>query len=112
MDVSEHMEDIIHGARLYILNETDDTIPTARRHMKVYVSFNLSAISVMFIFWCFQFLSRFVCSMYFIDRLVRLIFLGLFIYFVGGAIFGTFFPFHSMTAANTIVESLDANVSI
>lgn len=34
----EYFEHCIHAARLYILKETDDTIPAARRHMKVYVS--------------------------------------------------------------------------
>lgn len=41
----EYFEHCIHAARLYILKETDDTIPAARRHMKVYVSFNLIEIN-------------------------------------------------------------------
>lgn len=41
----EYFEHCIHAARLYILKETDDTIPAARRHMKVYVSFILIEIN-------------------------------------------------------------------
>lgn len=33
----EYFEHCIHAARLYILKESDETIPAARRHMKVYV---------------------------------------------------------------------------
>lgn len=51
IDMYEHFEDCIHGARLYILNETDDTLPAAKRHMKMYVSFDLSAIGSLFIFF-------------------------------------------------------------
>lgn len=35
IDMYEYFEDCIHAARLYILKETDDTIPAAKRHMKV-----------------------------------------------------------------------------
>lgn len=42
IDMYEYFEDCIHAARLYILKETDDTIPAAKRHMKVYVSFKLN----------------------------------------------------------------------
>lgn len=33
----EYFEHCIHAARLYILKESDETIPAAKRHMKVYV---------------------------------------------------------------------------
>ncbi|XP_044738347.1 putative fatty acyl-CoA reductase CG5065 [Chrysoperla carnea] len=35
VDLEAYFTDCIHAARLYILKETDDTIPAARRHMKV-----------------------------------------------------------------------------
>lgn len=35
IDMYEYFEHCIHAARLYILKETDDTIPAAKRHMKV-----------------------------------------------------------------------------
>lgn len=35
MDYHEYFTNCIHCARLYILHEPDDTIPAARRHMKV-----------------------------------------------------------------------------
>lgn len=61
----EHFEDCIHGARLYILKEPDDTIPAARRHMKMYVSFDLSAIGLLFIYFSLHilFLSFVACTL-------------------------------------------------
>lgn len=35
IDMYEYFEDCIHAARLYILKESDDTIPAAKRHMKM-----------------------------------------------------------------------------
>ncbi|XP_030766783.1 putative fatty acyl-CoA reductase CG5065 [Sitophilus oryzae] len=35
VDYFEYFTDCVHAARLYILKETDDTLPAARRHMKV-----------------------------------------------------------------------------
>lgn len=35
LDLEEYFTNCTHAARLYILNETDDTLPAARRHMKV-----------------------------------------------------------------------------
>ncbi|KAF2887111.1 hypothetical protein ILUMI_19062, partial [Ignelater luminosus] len=35
LDVEDYFYHCIHAARLYILKETDDTLPAARRHMKV-----------------------------------------------------------------------------
>lgn len=35
IDMLEYLEDCIHAARLYLLKESDDTIPAARRHMKM-----------------------------------------------------------------------------
>lgn len=35
IDMYEYFEHCIHAARLYILKEPDETIPAARRHMKV-----------------------------------------------------------------------------
>lgn len=35
LDMVEYFTDCTHAARLYILNEPDDTIPQARRHMKM-----------------------------------------------------------------------------
>lgn len=35
VDIPSYFEDCIKAARLYILNEQDDTLPAARRHMRV-----------------------------------------------------------------------------
>jgi Male sterility protein. len=35
LDIDEYIEDCIHAARLYILKESPETIPAARRHMRV-----------------------------------------------------------------------------
>ncbi|XP_019874561.2 putative fatty acyl-CoA reductase CG5065 isoform X4 [Aethina tumida] len=35
MNYHDYFEDCTHCARLFLLNETDDTIPAAKRHMKV-----------------------------------------------------------------------------
>lgn len=35
LDLEEYFYNCTHAARLYMLKETDDTIPAARRHMKV-----------------------------------------------------------------------------
>lgn len=35
LDMFEYFTNCTHCARLYILGETDDQIPTAKRHMKV-----------------------------------------------------------------------------
>lgn len=34
-DMDEYFYNVIHGARLYILKEMDDTLPAAKRHMKM-----------------------------------------------------------------------------
>ncbi|XP_026322593.1 fatty acyl-CoA reductase 1 [Hyposmocoma kahamanoa] len=57
LDISKYFEDCIHSARIYILKEYDDTIPAARRHMKV--------------MWC-------------VDVATRLIFWGLMLYWMSG----------------------------
>ncbi|XP_063545674.1 fatty acyl-CoA reductase 1-like [Cydia strobilella] len=48
LDISRYFEDCILSARRYILKETDDTLPAARRHMKV-----MWCVDVMFrvCFW-------------------------------------------------------------
>lgn len=35
LSLNEYFTDCVHAARLYILKETDDTLPGARRHMKM-----------------------------------------------------------------------------
>lgn len=35
LDIEKYLVDSIHAARLYILNEPPETIPAARRHVKV-----------------------------------------------------------------------------
>jgi fatty acyl-CoA reductase len=35
LDIDRYIVDCIYAARLYILNEPPETIPAARRHMKV-----------------------------------------------------------------------------
>ena len=37
LDYEEYFYNCTHAARLYILHEPDSTIPTAKRHMTVYV---------------------------------------------------------------------------
>ncbi|KAG6443938.1 hypothetical protein O3G_MSEX003057 [Manduca sexta] len=57
LDIIKYFEDCIRSARIFILKEYDDTIPAARRHMKV--------------MWC-------------VDRITRLLFWGLMIYWLSG----------------------------
>lgn len=35
MDLDEYFESCIRAARIYVLNETPDTLPAAHRHMRV-----------------------------------------------------------------------------
>jgi fatty acyl-CoA reductase len=35
LDIDEYIVDCIHAARMYILNEPPETLPAARRHMRV-----------------------------------------------------------------------------
>lgn len=35
INYEEYFTNCVHAARLYILNETDDQLPAARRHMRV-----------------------------------------------------------------------------
>lgn len=35
LDIKQYLLDATHAARLYILNETPETLPAARRHIKV-----------------------------------------------------------------------------
>jgi fatty acyl-CoA reductase len=35
LDINQYILNFVHGARLYILNEPPDTLPAAKRHMKV-----------------------------------------------------------------------------
>lgn len=42
LDMVDYFTNCTHAARLYILNETDDTIPQAKRHMKMYVTFKFN----------------------------------------------------------------------
>lgn len=37
LDMDDYFYHCVHAARLYILKETDDTIPGAKRHMKMFV---------------------------------------------------------------------------
>jgi len=60
IDLYEYFEHCIHAARLYILKESDESIPAARRHMKI---------------------------MYCVDKICKFLIVGLFIYFVGGFMF-------------------------
>ena len=36
MDIREYFKDCVMAARIYILKEMPDTIPAAKRHMKMY----------------------------------------------------------------------------
>ncbi|XP_058832003.1 putative fatty acyl-CoA reductase CG5065 [Topomyia yanbarensis] len=54
--IEEYFENCIWGARRFILNETDDTLPAARRHMKV---------------------------MWYVDKFCKAIIVGAFFYYVG-----------------------------
>jgi fatty acyl-CoA reductase len=35
LDINQYILDAVHAARLYILNEPPETLPAARRHIKV-----------------------------------------------------------------------------
>ncbi|XP_060808997.1 putative fatty acyl-CoA reductase CG5065 [Amyelois transitella] len=50
LDISKYFEDCIHAARIYILKEPDDTLPAARRHMRVMYWVD---VVVRCIFWYF-----------------------------------------------------------
>ncbi|XP_038219899.1 putative fatty acyl-CoA reductase CG5065 [Zerene cesonia] len=57
LDISKYFEDCIRAARVFILKEYDDTLPAARRHMKI---------------------------MWFVDLVVRCLFWGLILYWLSG----------------------------
>ncbi|XP_047038839.1 fatty acyl-CoA reductase 1 [Helicoverpa zea] len=57
LDISKYFEDCIRAARVFILKEYDDTLPAARRHMRV---------------------------MYWVDVIVRCLFWGLILYWLSG----------------------------
>lgn len=52
------------------------------------------------------------CRMYVVDILFRFFFFALFVYYVGGALFGSFFAPNTVITAETIVDTLDANISV
>ncbi|XP_055606767.1 putative fatty acyl-CoA reductase CG5065 [Uranotaenia lowii] len=62
--IEKYFEDCIMGARKFILNETDDTIPAARRHMRI---------------------------MWFVDKFCKTIIYGAFLYYVGLWVFNKMF---------------------
>ncbi|XP_026472331.1 putative fatty acyl-CoA reductase CG5065 [Ctenocephalides felis] len=62
LDLMDYFEACIHCSRLYVLNETDDTLPAARRHMRV---------------------------MYWVDKLTKLGFFCLMFYWISGFFFTT-----------------------
>ncbi|XP_037902545.1 putative fatty acyl-CoA reductase CG5065 [Hermetia illucens] len=64
VDLVEYFEACTLCARRYILNEPDDTIPQARKHMKV---------------------------MYCVDRVVKTVFLGILLYYLGCFLYRMFF---------------------
>ena len=35
LDINQYLVDCVHSARLYVLNEPLETLPAARRHIKV-----------------------------------------------------------------------------
>lgn len=49
VDIMQYFEDCIRAARIYILKESEESIPSARRHMKMLVNFiNFNSISIQF----------------------------------------------------------------
>ncbi|XP_023955315.2 fatty acyl-CoA reductase 1 [Bicyclus anynana] len=67
LDISKYFEDCIRAARVFILKEYDDTLPAARRHMKI---------------------------MWFVDIITRFIFWALILYWMSGWL-SSFFSFLS-----------------
>ncbi|CAG4949395.1 unnamed protein product [Parnassius apollo] len=63
LDISKYFEDCIRAARIFILKEYDDTLPAARRHMKIMWFVDLV---VRFLFWALTlyWLSGCVSSLY------------------------------------------------
>lgn len=47
--------------------------------------------------------------MYCVDVLFKVLFVGFLVYYIGGALFGSFFESSSVTIADSIVDSLDVN---
>lgn len=52
-----------------------------------------------------------VNRMYCVDVLCKSLFVGLLLYYIGGALFGSFFASESVTIAGSIVDTLDVNIS-
>ncbi|XP_034827897.1 putative fatty acyl-CoA reductase CG5065 [Maniola hyperantus] len=73
LDISKYFEDCIKAARIFILKEYDDTLPAARRHMKI---------------------------MWFVDIVTRFLFWALLFYWISGWI-STFFGFLSTSSEIT-----------
>ncbi|CAK1589999.1 unnamed protein product [Parnassius mnemosyne] len=53
VDIPNYFEDCVRAARVYILKETDDTIPAAKRHMKIMRTVDLIVryVFIGFILW-------------------------------------------------------------
>ncbi|KAJ0182890.1 hypothetical protein K1T71_000866 [Dendrolimus kikuchii] len=63
VDIMKYFEDCVRAARIYILKEYDDTLPAARRHMKVMWWVDLIT---RFVFWALMFywMSGWMSSFY------------------------------------------------
>jgi len=61
MDLEDYFLHCTHAARLYILNETDDTLPAARRHMKVMWVVDKITKALLFIGFGYLLLHYFIC---------------------------------------------------
>nr|XP_032525808.1 putative fatty acyl-CoA reductase CG5065 [Danaus plexippus plexippus] len=63
LDISKYFEDCIRAARIFILKESDDTLPSARRHMKIMWFVDIVA---QFLFWALMmyWISGWMASFY------------------------------------------------
>ncbi|CAB3257576.1 unnamed protein product [Arctia plantaginis] len=81
LDISKYFEDCIRAARVFILKEYDDTLPAARRHMRV---------------------------MYWVDVLTRCLFWGLLLYWLSGFVSSPLSSTGIETSESPTVIAMDA----
>lgn len=102
INLHQYFEDCIRAARLYILNESEASIPAARRHMKMLVLF-VFVFEFVLIAFCFDF------RMYWVDKISKFAIVALFTYFIGGFLFRAVFSSsgHVRPSISPILDSID-----
>lgn len=98
MDIMDYFEHCIRAARLHILKESDESIPAAKRHMKMWV-FPSRDQFVLLLIICIVF----HCRMYCVDKISKTLIIGFFLYFVGGFFLKLIFPSLFSSAADSLL---------